>query len=79
MTAGGIAVAADPGCSSLGWPSCRDVLGRCMRLVFLVNASFLSIGCACASARATISSCRATQEAVAVAVASRAWNCRQLT
>jgi hypothetical protein len=61
MIAGGIAVAAVPGCSSLGWPFCWIVAGLVTRSV--VDAGFNSIGCACASARAIISSLsRATQE-----------------
>jgi hypothetical protein len=32
-------IAVGPGCSSLGWPSCRDVLGGFMRLVLGTRSS----------------------------------------
>jgi hypothetical protein len=72
MIAGGIAVAAVPGCSSPGWPFCLPICWCWVYAVgggcWMLNAGFLSIGCACASARAIISSLsHATWETVAVA------------
>jgi hypothetical protein len=71
--AGGIA--AGPGCSSLGWPFCSRFVGWRLVCDLVGDAGRLSIGFACASARAMISSCMdvaQTRGAVAVAVASRA-------